>query len=104
MSSARPISSSPSVRISADAFRDIADAVTENTIEYNGETIPIKKENGPKIENIIRLLREEVARPRRQPAAESVNLQKLSRRLDACFAELAAMSGRPLRAGRPCRR
>jgi hypothetical protein len=84
------------VRISADAFRDIADAVTENSIEYNGETIPIKTENGPKIENIIRLLREEVARPRRQPAAEGMTLQKLSRRLDACFTELAAMSARPL--------
>ena len=84
------------VRISAEAFRDIADSVTENTIEYNGETIPIKKENGPKIENIIRLLREQVAHPRSQPTAESKNLQKLSARLDACFAELAAMSRRPL--------
>src|SRR6266851_8129338 len=38
------------VRISADAFRDIADSVTESTIEYNGETIPIKEENASKIQ------------------------------------------------------
>jgi hypothetical protein len=83
------------VRISAEAFREIADNVTENTIEYNGETVPINKENGPKIENIIRLLREQ---PSRQPDAEAKNLQKLGRRLDACFTELASMSARPLQA------
>ena len=84
------------VRISAEAFRDIADVITENSIEYNGETILIKKENGRKIQNIIRQLREEVAQPRCEPASEGKNLQKLSCRLDACFTELASMTARQL--------
>ena len=65
------------VRISAEAFREIADNITETTIEYNGETIPINPENGAKIGNIIRLLRSQAAPPGRPPAAEAGNLQKL---------------------------
>jgi hypothetical protein len=82
------------VRISAEAFRDIADNVTETSIEYNGQTILIKPENGRKIQNIIRQLREEA--PRTSRVAEATNLQKVSRRLDNCLNELTAMSSRPL--------
>jgi hypothetical protein len=82
------------VRISAEAFRDIADNVTETSIEYNGQTILIKPENGRKIQNIIRQLREETPRPGR--VAEAKNLKKVTRRLDNCFTELTAMSARPL--------
>src|SRR5260370_41888660 len=50
------------VRIPAEAFREISSAVSDHSIEYNGQTIPIKKENGRKIADEIRILREEPAR------------------------------------------
>ena len=47
------------VRIPAEAFREIASSVSDHSIEYNGQTIPIKNENGRKIADVIRVLREE---------------------------------------------
>ena len=71
-------------------------SVENNPVFDLGETILIKKENGGKIQNIIRNLREDRAQPRSHPAAEGKNLKKLSGRLDTCFlafgSKLAAQS------------
>jgi hypothetical protein len=47
-------------RISADAYRAIAPQITAESIEIDGESIPIIPENGPKIRAGIRRLRAEL--------------------------------------------
>ena len=82
------------IRIPAEAFREISSSVTGHAIEYNGQTIPIKKENGRKIADVIRVLREEAARPRIDPSSEPArlkNLATLRRRLNRCLTDLAAI-------------
>jgi len=85
------------VRIPAEAFREISSSVTGHAIEYNGQTIPIKKENGRKIADVIRVLREEAAQTRLQidPSSEPPrlkNLATLRRRLNRCLTDLAAIT------------
>jgi hypothetical protein len=85
------------VRIPAEAFREISSAVSDHSIEYNGQTIPIKKENGRKIADVIKVLREEAAQHRLQidPPSEPPrlkNLATLCRRLNRCLRDLAAVA------------
>ncbi len=85
------------VRIPAEAFREIASSVSDHSIEYNGQTIPIKKENGRKIADMIRILREEAAQHRLQidPPSEPPRLKNLSTlrsRLNRCLRDLAAVA------------
>jgi hypothetical protein len=85
------------VRIPADAFREISPAVSDLSIEYNGQTIPIKKENSRKIADVIRALREEAAQTRLQidPPSQPPrlkNLPALRRLLNRCLLELAAVA------------
>jgi hypothetical protein len=84
------------VHIPAEAFREIASAVSEHSIEYNGQTIPIKKENGRKIAEIIRALREE-ARSQMPatdapPRVDPLVLKALRRRLDRALEVLTALA------------
>jgi hypothetical protein len=85
------------VRIPAEAFREIASSVSDHSIEYNGQTIPIKKENAHKIADVIRGLREEAAQNRLRTDPPTTpprvkNLQKLRHRLDTCLTGLAAIA------------
>jgi hypothetical protein len=50
------------VRISPDAFRQIADRLTADTIELNGEQIPLTADNAAKIRAGIRRLQDDVRR------------------------------------------
>jgi hypothetical protein len=89
------------VRIAPDAYRDISNAVTDHVIEYHGEKIPISKENGPRIAEVVRLLRRQHAETDLQPSGtQQVNLPKslraLRKRLDACFTELEVIGNRRL--------
>jgi len=58
------------VRIPEQAYRDISGAVSGESIEYNGEKIPISKENAHRIVDVITQLRQESEQlsDRRQPA------------------------------------
>jgi hypothetical protein len=85
------------VRIPAEAFREIASSVSDHSIEYNGQTIPIKSENGRKIADVIKVLRQEAAQNRLRTDSPATplrvkNLQKLRRRVDTCLTELAAIT------------
>jgi hypothetical protein len=76
---------SKQMRIPADAFRDIAGAIAERSIEHNGEKILISAENSHRIADVVSALRRQAVQPNRQA------LQKLRRRLNTCFSDLAAM-------------
>ena len=89
------------VRIPEQAYRAISDAVSDHSIVYNGEKIPISKENGGRIAEVVTLLRHESeqfsrrleltqARPKAAQAREK-RLRGFRKRLDGCLAELASM-------------
>jgi hypothetical protein len=48
---------SKQMRIPAEAFRDISGSIVENSIEYNGEKIPISTEHSHRIAEVVSALR-----------------------------------------------
>jgi hypothetical protein len=82
---------SKQMRIPAEAFRDISGSIVENSIEYNGEKIPISTENSHRVAEVVSALRRQAAQSSRPPATARQNLRGLRRRLDACFSDLAAL-------------
>ena len=77
------------MQISAETYRLIADSVGDAGMEFNGQNIPINRENRRKIQAAVRAKRTN-AEPRaaRQPKVSSVR-----KRLDAFFLESRAIAG-----------
>ena len=89
------------VRIPEDAYRAISGAVSGHSIEYNGETIPISEENGPRIAEVVTLLREQMvdmllAAPLSIPTEQRRKLRAVRKRLEAGFKQLETISGSEL--------
>jgi hypothetical protein len=78
------------VRIPEQAYRAISVAVSDHAIEYNGERIPISKENGSRIAEVVALLRH-AAQQRNAKSPAHQNLRGIRKGLDGCFERLAAM-------------
>jgi hypothetical protein len=79
------------LRISADAYRQIAGSVSDDGISFGGEKIAITPENSDKIAEAVHALRDqsEAARVPAKPAAKGIAGAR--RRLEACIAELTGM-------------
>ncbi len=74
------------LRISDTAFREIADAVTEESVEIDGERVPLLPANAPRIRAGIARLRAELKSARSQRPAHT--LSTLRARLDHCCREI----------------
>ena len=78
------------VRIPEQEYRAISGAVVEHSIEYNGERIPISKENARRIVDVITMLRHE-SEQANMKSPRGKDSRGIRKRLDACFAQLADM-------------
>jgi hypothetical protein len=79
------------MRISADAYRQIAGSISDDGIVFGGEKIAITPENSDKIAEAVQALREqsEAEAVPAKPAAKGIAAAR--RRLEACIAELTGM-------------
>ena len=80
------------MRISADSYRKIAEAVSDDGIAFEGEKIPISPENSDKIAEAVKALREQAgdaAEDRSKPSEKGV--AAVRRRLLACVAEMTRL-------------
>jgi hypothetical protein len=79
------------MRISADAYRQIAGSISDDGIAFGGEKIAITPENSDKIAEAVQALREqsEAEAVPAKPAAKGIAAAR--RRLEACIAELTGM-------------
>jgi hypothetical protein len=80
------------LRISADSYHKISDAVGDEGIDFGGEKIAITPENSDKIVEAVKALREqagETASDRSKPA--EAGIAAVRRRLLACVAEMTQM-------------
>jgi hypothetical protein len=80
------------LRISADTYRKISDAVGDDGIDFGGEKIAISPENSDKIVEAVKALREkagDTASDHSKPAEKAVAVVR--RRLLACVAEMTQM-------------
>jgi hypothetical protein len=96
------------VRIPESAYRAISGAISGHSIEYEGETIAISKENGPRVAQVVRLLRQEadqcsrrlvdtlLAMPMAIPTEQRKKLRAVRKRLEAGFQQLETISGSDL--------
>jgi hypothetical protein len=80
------------LRISAESYRKISEAVSDEGIDFGGEKIAITPENSDKIAEAVNALREQagdIANDRSKPAEKSVAAAR--RRLLACVAEMTQL-------------
>jgi hypothetical protein len=83
------------VPVSPAAYREIEPAITDGTMEFQGEQIPITRENATKIKAAVNLLRKQIdhledqATTRTSPGIVSVQV-----RFDVCFHELTCLINR----------
>jgi hypothetical protein len=80
------------MRISADSYRKIAEAVSDDGIAFGEEKIAISPENSDKIAEAVKALREqagEAANDRSKPPEKGVSAVR--RRLLACVAEMTRL-------------
>ena len=87
------------VRISPQSYRAIQAAVKGETIEFEGDSIPITPENAPRIRQVIGALRAELRQAEAAQVRYSLGISRLQARLDACFEDMSALSRRPLDEG-----
>jgi hypothetical protein len=87
------------IRISPQSYRAMQAAVKGEAIEVGGESIPITPENAPRIRQAIGALRAELRGTQAAQARYSLGIIQLQARLDACFADMSALSLRPLDVG-----
>ncbi len=87
------------IRISPQSYRAMQDKVTGEAIEVGGESIPITPENAPRIREAIGALRTELRTTQAAQARHSLGITELKARLDACFADMSALSLRSLDMG-----
>ena len=69
-------------RISPEAYRQIADRVQGETLELDGEAVPLLPENAPRIRQGIRNLRAEIHRLAEDRQRHTSGIVELSDRLD----------------------
>jgi hypothetical protein len=81
-------------RISAESFRLLAPAVTEEGIEVDGAVIPITAENANRIRAAVQTLRERLLKAEEATPAPAISM--LVARMDAWYEEVSRMAGRPL--------
>jgi hypothetical protein len=78
------------LHISEAAYREIADVVTIDAIEIDGENIPIVPENAARIRKSVAQLRSDLHKARtNRPSGSIISLQS---RLDICFQEMTGIA------------
>ncbi len=86
-------------RITEDEFRQIASRVTGETVEFEGETIPLTPENAPRIRQAVRALRQELRNAQTAFPPRSDTVTMLLTRLDALLADMRRLNGARLSPG-----
>jgi hypothetical protein len=81
------------VPVSPAAYREIEPAIVDGTIEFQGEQIPITRENAAKIKAAVNLLRHQVDRLKDQPVTPPTIISAQIR-FDVCFHEIAILINR----------
>ena len=85
------------IEISPETYQSIAAHVEDEVLECKGERIPITKENGRRIAELVRELRDEVKKARSvtgstTPEMERHILTGLQKRMDGIFADFRDLS------------
>jgi hypothetical protein len=75
--------------LSAESYRLLAPAVTEQGVEIDGELVAITLENAPRIRQAVHAIREDLRRARESPP---VSVSELQMRLDSCFRDVSALA------------
>jgi len=84
------------MRISPAGYRKIEGHVTEDGIEFEGETIPITPENAAKIRRAVNALRAELRESEAARFPLSGVITRLQSQLDVSFSEISTLVARPL--------
>jgi len=79
-------------RITEGEFRQIASNVTEETIEIEGESIPLTSENAPRIRQAVRALRLELRNAHSGALERSGSVSQLLARLDALLFDARSLN------------
>jgi len=83
-------------RISEDEFRQIAAKVTDEAVEFEGESIPLTPENAPRIRHAVRALRLQLRSAQSQFPPRSDTVSRLLTRLDALLSDTRDLDRRVL--------
>jgi hypothetical protein len=75
--------------LSAESYRLLAPAVTEQGVEIDGELVAITPENAPRIRQAVHAIREDLRRRRRSPPA---SISELQMRLDSCIEDMSTLA------------
>jgi len=86
-------------RISPEIYRKIAGQVSDEGLEFDGRTLALTPENGPKIRAAIQTLRAQLKEAQEANQPTSPGITQLLIRMDALLEEVSAMSRRLLDPG-----
>jgi hypothetical protein len=75
--------------LSAESYRLLAPAVTEQGVEIDGALVAITPENAPRIRQAVEAIRKDLRRARQSPP---VSISELQMRLDSCFRDASALA------------
>jgi hypothetical protein len=81
------------MRIGPETYRAIEPAIVGETIELDGELIPMTAENAPRIRRGVAALRAEITRAK-AVRPTPINLIELQTRLDSCFDLMSRLAQR----------
>jgi len=74
-------------RISPETYREIAGSVTAETIEIEGESLPLTHANAARIRSALKRLREQLAQARSEKGYRAPNISELVHRVDVLMVE-----------------
>ena len=80
-------------RVSPESYRQLAPAVSAESIEVGGEAIPLTPENAPRIRKALDTLRQELRRAQQTEPDPEFTMVKI--RLDACFEQMSQLTRNP---------
>jgi hypothetical protein len=86
-------------RISPETYRKIAGQVSDEGLEFDGRTLALTPENGPKIRAALQTLRAQLKEAQEAVRPGSPGISQLLIRMDALLEEVSAMGRRVLDAG-----
>jgi hypothetical protein len=75
------------VRVTPDTYRQIAPAIADHALEFNGESIPITPENAPKIRHAVQCLRADL-RQSQELASKRLSIIMLQAGFDSLFSDM----------------
>ena len=82
-------------RITEGEFRQIASKVTDEAVEFDGESIPLTPENAPRLRQAVRALRAQLRNAQSQFPPSSGPVSQLLTRLEGLLSEMRRLN-RPL--------